>query len=122
MELRKQSLDFALLVRMVAANFESGERRRIHFRGMNVPVPLEADPNQMKKVLYNLLANAFKFSDPDKGQVWMRLSSRSIRSHWRWRTMASESHPINWNASSTGLPKLKGVPHGVMREPASDWP
>lgn len=77
MELRKQSLDFALLVRMVAANFESGERRRIHFRGMNVPVPLEADPNQMKKVLYNLLANAFKFSDPDKGQVWMRLSSKS---------------------------------------------
>jgi signal transduction histidine kinase/class 3 adenylate cyclase len=77
MELRKQSLDFALLVRMVAANFESGERRRIHFRGMNVPVPLEADPNQMKKVLYNLLANAFKFSDPDTGQVWMRLSSKS---------------------------------------------
>jgi len=76
MELRKQCLDFAALVRAVAANFESGERRRIHFRGMNAPVPLEADPNQMKKILYNLLSNAFKFSDPDKGQVWIRLSTK----------------------------------------------
>ena len=77
MELRKQAVDFTAVVRMVAANFESGERRRIHFRGMNVPIPLEADANQMKKVLYNLLANAFKFSDPDKGQVWMRLDSKA---------------------------------------------
>jgi len=77
MELRKQCLDFAALVRAVAANFESGERRRIHLRGMDAPVPLEADPNQMKKVLYNLLANAFKFSDPDRGQVWLRLTSEA---------------------------------------------
>ena len=77
MELRKQYLDFAVLVRTVAANFESGERRRIHLRGMNAPVPLEADPNQMKKVLYNLLSNAFKFSDPDEGQVWIRLTSEN---------------------------------------------
>jgi signal transduction histidine kinase len=75
-QLKKRCIDFALLVRTVAANFESGERRRIHFRGMDRPVPLEADPNQMKKVLYNLLANALKFSDPDEGQVWMRLISK----------------------------------------------
>jgi signal transduction histidine kinase/class 3 adenylate cyclase len=77
MELRKQCLDFAVLVRTVAANFESGERRRIHLRGMNAPVPLEADPNQMKKVLYNLLSNALKFSDADKGQVWIRLNAEN---------------------------------------------
>jgi signal transduction histidine kinase/class 3 adenylate cyclase len=77
MELRKQCLDFAALVRTVAANFESGERRRIHLRGMNAPVPLEADPNQMKKVLYNLLSNAFKFSHPGEGQVWLRLQAKN---------------------------------------------
>ncbi|HKU53231.1 MAG TPA: histidine kinase dimerization/phospho-acceptor domain-containing protein, partial [Nitrospira sp.] len=77
MELRKQSLDFAVLVRTVAANFESGERRRIHLRGMNGPVPLEADSNQMKKVLYNLLSNAFKFSHPGEGQVWIRLQEKN---------------------------------------------
>ena len=29
-----------------------------------------------KKVLYNLLSNAFKFSDPMEGQVWIRLGSK----------------------------------------------
>ena len=77
MELRKQCLDFSTLVRRVAANFESGERRRIHLRGLDAPVPLEADPNQMKKVLYNLLSNAIKFSDPDNGQVWIRLNAKN---------------------------------------------
>jgi signal transduction histidine kinase/class 3 adenylate cyclase len=77
MELRKQCLDFSTLVRMVAANFESGERRRIHLRGLDTIVPLEADPNQMKKVLYNLLSNALKFSDPNTGQVWIRLNAES---------------------------------------------
>lgn len=75
-ELRKRCIDFAALVRGVAANFESSEGRRIHFRGMSQPVPVEADARQMKKVLYNLLSNAFKFSDPDKGQVWIRLTSK----------------------------------------------
>ena len=30
----------------------------------------------MKKVLYNLLSNAFKFSDPQTGQVWIRLAAK----------------------------------------------
>lgn len=75
-ELRKRSIDLAVLVRNVAANFESSHIRRIHFKGLNQPVALEADPHQMKKVLYNLLSNAFKFSDPDKGQVWIGLSAK----------------------------------------------
>jgi signal transduction histidine kinase/class 3 adenylate cyclase len=74
--LKKRCIDLAVLVRDVAANFESGERPRIHFRGTHEPVPVEADPQQIKKVLYNLLANAFKFSDPDRGQVWIRLGSK----------------------------------------------
>jgi signal transduction histidine kinase/class 3 adenylate cyclase len=76
MELHKQCLDLAALVRAVAANFESAERRRVHFQGVGAPVPIEADLGQMKKILYNLLSNAFKFSDPDKGGVWIRLASK----------------------------------------------
>jgi signal transduction histidine kinase/class 3 adenylate cyclase len=79
MELKKQCLDLAALVRAVAANFESAERRRVHFQGASAPVPIEADLGQIKKVLYNLLSNAFKFSDPDKVEVWIRLASRGDR-------------------------------------------
>ncbi len=75
-EVRKQCIDLAALVRGVAANFESSEGRRIHLHGATQPVAVEADPGQMKKVLYNLLSNAFKFSDPEKGQVWIRLSPK----------------------------------------------
>jgi signal transduction histidine kinase/DNA-binding response OmpR family regulator len=76
---KKLSIDCAALVRAVASNFESAERRRIHMRGADEPVPLEADPHQMKKVLYNLLSNAFKFSDPGTGEVWIRLGSKGDR-------------------------------------------
>ena len=76
MELKKQCIDFAALVRAVASNFESADRRRVHFQGASAPVPIEADLGQMKKVLYNLLSNAFKFSDADKGEVWIRLATR----------------------------------------------
>ncbi len=79
MVLRKQGMDCAALVRAVAANFESADRRRVHFHGASAPVPLEADLRQMKKVLYNLLSNAFKFSDPNTGQVWIRLSAKGDR-------------------------------------------
>jgi signal transduction histidine kinase/class 3 adenylate cyclase len=79
MEVRKRCIDFAALVRGVAANFESAERRRIHFQGGSVPVPIEADSGQMKKVLFNLLSNAVKFSDPQNGQVWIRLASKGER-------------------------------------------
>ncbi len=78
-EVRKRCFDLALLVRSVAANFESSHTRRIHFKGLDQPVAVEADPRQMKKVLYNLLGNAFKFSDPDEGQVWIRLGARRDR-------------------------------------------
>ena len=70
---RKRCIDFAGLVRNVATNFDSSQPRRIHLKGLSEPVPLEADARQMKKVLFNLLSNAFKFSDPEQGQVWIRL-------------------------------------------------
>jgi signal transduction histidine kinase/class 3 adenylate cyclase len=75
-QLSKRCIDFTILVRSVSANFESSQKSRVHLKGMNEPIAVEVDPAQMKKVLYNLLANAFKFSDPDQGQVWMRLSAK----------------------------------------------
>lgn len=79
MELKKQCIDVAALVRGIAANFESSGRRRIHFQAGSAPVPIEADPGQMKKVLFNLLSNAFKFTDPENGKVWIRLASKGDR-------------------------------------------
>ena len=72
--LQRQVVDLGLLVRQVASNFESSsDRRHIQIRGVDRPVLVNADVQQLKKVLYNLLSNAFKFSDPQLGQVWLRL-------------------------------------------------
>ena len=72
----KRSVDLTAIVRGVAANFQSFKDRRIHFRGLTGPVPLEGDASQLKKVVYNLLSNAFKFSDREEGQVWIKLSQQ----------------------------------------------
>ena len=74
--LQKRYLDFAALVRGVVTNFDSSPVRRIHLKGLTESVAMEADSRQLKKVLYNLLSNAFKFSDPQTGQVWIRLASK----------------------------------------------
>jgi signal transduction histidine kinase/class 3 adenylate cyclase len=74
-ELRKRCIDIATLVRGVAANFESSQKSRVHLEGVSRPVLAEVDPRQMKKVLYNLFANALKFNDPEKGRVWVRLAT-----------------------------------------------
>jgi len=75
-EIRKRCIDLVPLLRSVAANFESSQKSRIHCSGMSRPVPIEVDPPQLKKVLYNLLSNAFKFTDPDEGQAWIKLSAK----------------------------------------------
>lgn len=71
---KKRCIDVAELVRRVVTNFDSSPSRRIHLKGLTYPVAMEGDPRQLKKVLYNLLSNAFKFSDPHEGQVWIRLA------------------------------------------------
>lgn len=78
-ELRKRCIDFATLVRGVAANFEPSQKSRVHLEGVSEPVPAEVDPRQMKKVLYNLFSNAFKFNDPEKGRIWVRLDADADR-------------------------------------------
>ena len=71
--LHKRCIDFAALIRGVVTNFDSSPTRRIHLKGLTEPVAIEGDSRQLKKVLYNLLSNAFKFSDPQEGRVWIRL-------------------------------------------------
>jgi signal transduction histidine kinase/class 3 adenylate cyclase len=74
--LNKRCIDFAALVRGVVTNFDSSPTRRIHLKGLTEPVAMEGDTRQLKKVLYNLLSNAFKFSDPQEGRVWIRLATK----------------------------------------------
>ncbi|MCE3221961.1 MAG: putative Histidine kinase [Nitrospira sp.] len=74
-DLRTACVDLAALMRNVAANFESSERQRIFIDGTTSPVPALVDVRKMTKVLSNLLINAFKFSDPEEGKVWMALAS-----------------------------------------------
>jgi signal transduction histidine kinase/class 3 adenylate cyclase len=75
-KLEKRFFDLSDLVRGVGASFQSSKGRRIHYRGLSSPVPIEGDPRQLKKVIYNLLSNAFKFNDPEEGQVWIKLSEQ----------------------------------------------
>ena len=74
-DVRKVCVDLVSLARNVSANFESSERQRISIEGADSPVLIEVDVRKMTKVLYNLLANAFKFSDPNNGVVHIRLMS-----------------------------------------------
>ena len=71
--LKKRPLDITVLIRDIAASFESSYRQRIHLFGFGEPVAIEADSDQIKKVIYNLLSNAIKFTDPEEGRVWIRL-------------------------------------------------
>ncbi|WP_447983379.1 ATP-binding response regulator [Nitrospira sp. Nam74] len=76
-DMRKVCVDLVALVKNVAANFQSSGRQRIFLEGTDEPLPLEVDVRKMMKVIYNLLANAFKFSDSDQATVWIRLRSES---------------------------------------------
>ncbi|BFU93335.1 MAG: hypothetical protein NTNFB02_00570 [Nitrospira sp.] len=75
-EIKRVCIDFRMLVTNVASNFESSERQRIFIEAPSEPLPLAVDVRRMVKVMYNLLANAFKFSDPQLGNVWIRITSQ----------------------------------------------
>ena len=72
-KLRTVCVDLVTLIKNVAANFESSKKQRIFLEGVSQPVPVELDVRKMTKVLYNLLSNAFKFSDPENVKVWIEL-------------------------------------------------
>ena len=88
-ELHKSSFDLAMLVREVSSNFESSQPGQLYVCGSSDPVPIEADSQELKKVLFNLLSNAYKFSDPEIRKVWVRLVS-----HDNWITVEVEDNGI----------------------------
>ncbi|MBK9372003.1 MAG: response regulator [Deltaproteobacteria bacterium] len=64
-ELQRRVTDLSALVKSVAVGFESSaDRRRISLGGVEAAVLAEVDPTRLRSVLYNLLSNAFKYSDP----------------------------------------------------------
>jgi signal transduction histidine kinase len=73
-DLRKSCVDLAILIKHVSANFESSERQRIFLDGAGSPLPAQVDVAKMTKVFSNLLMNAFKFSPPEEGKVWISLA------------------------------------------------
>ncbi len=78
MTLAAAPVDLAALLEEVASNFGlvgTDERRRLR-----VELPTEhplvyLDLNKMRKVVYNLLSNAFKFTDERTGEIVVRLRS-----------------------------------------------
>ncbi|HWQ34624.1 MAG TPA: ATP-binding protein [Blastocatellia bacterium] len=80
MEVRYAETDLARLVRFVAAHFEVlAEERHIAF-SIETPesVPVEADADQIQRVVLNLLSNAFKFT-PAGGRVSCTLRREGAR-------------------------------------------
>jgi len=80
MEPRYSNVDLAGLVRFVASHFESraGENN-INF-SIDAPgaLPAQADPEKCRRILLNLLSNAFKFTPPGGGiAVILRTSNGS---------------------------------------------
>ena len=78
-DLRTACVDLATLVTNVAANFESSDRQRIFLEGTSAPMPAQVDVRKMTKLLSNLLMNAFKFSDPEHGKIWLSLASHDAQ-------------------------------------------
>jgi signal transduction histidine kinase len=74
MEVRYRRTDLARLVRRAAAHFESVALTRAVSLKTEVPeeVAAEVDPEQIERILFNLLGNAVKFTPPE-GEISCRL-------------------------------------------------
>lgn len=79
MVLRQEETDTAALLRELAAEFAEETRRRDLRLDLHLPpgLPLvNCDPDKMRQVFTNLLANAIKFS-PDGGRIELEASPRA---------------------------------------------
>ncbi len=75
MTLLAAPVDLVAVVRDVAAGFSppSDQGRRLVLELPGYPLTAYLDVDKVRKVLWNLLSNAFKFTDPDRGLVAVRL-------------------------------------------------
>lgn len=62
LELRKETCDLAALCQQVADEQALATNRQIRIAAPDAPVLVEADPERIEQVLYNVLANALKYS------------------------------------------------------------
>jgi len=75
-EARKVKVDLAALVRGVAASFESSPpiEGELVLTGVDARVGAWVDPRQLRTAVYNLLSNAFKFTEPGERRIQVTLS------------------------------------------------
>ena len=76
MQLNKHSVDVVALVEKVKQNFEMGiVNRKIIVVSQRSQQVIEADANKLKTVLFNLVSNAIKYTDPETGRIEIRIDT-----------------------------------------------
>lgn len=78
MQLHVSELNFAALLKGIVMSFESLAIRRsirLHFVSENDDITLFVDRDKMEKIFYNLLSNAFKFTE-DLGEVAVMVTEK----------------------------------------------
>jgi signal transduction histidine kinase/ligand-binding sensor domain-containing protein/AraC-like DNA-binding protein len=106
LKLQARPLDLASYLKRVVATFESHARlRHIDLSFTAVPDRIEVylDPQKFENVIYNLLANAFKYT-PDGGKVEVRADLRTH--HDRPDGSSEEPAYVGITVSDTGI----GIP------------
>lgn len=85
LSLNLETIDLKKALREITDSMR--ERTKIHLLSLSVPKalpPVSADPGQLKRILYNLIENAMKYS-PEGGniKVSVRLEGNEVRIHVR---------------------------------------
>lgn len=77
--LRIEGLDLAALVKTAITGMEQMFAERnisVQLLGADTPLHIQADRDRLIQVVVNLLSNAYKFCDPDNGQITLQLQRR----------------------------------------------
>jgi PAS domain S-box-containing protein len=90
MSIRYAQVDLAEITRIAASHFESlAYERGIHYAVQSdTPVPIQADPEKIQRMLVNLISNAFKFT-PHNGAI----SVTSEQQNGRARVAVQDNGP-----------------------------